>query len=180
MPGSVHRVATETAILYPDRVSALVLLGAAGLPNGHAAYPLSVRMAGWPVLGPVLRALPGRGRVARNLRNAVYDPAQITEADVDAYYAPLRTRGGLNAFVARLHQSLPADRPARVRTIRAPTLVITGDTDRAVPPEIARHYHELIAESELLVLERTGHLPQEERPERVVSEIRRWVETHPQ
>jgi len=31
----------------------------------------------------------------------------------------------------------------------------------------------------LLVLEQTGHIPQEERPERVVAEITRWTEAHP-
>src|SRR5438093_756803 len=169
-------VATETAILYPERTAGLVLLGAAGLPEAERdGRPLSLRMLTWPVLGPLLRQLPGRGRVRAGLRRAVYDPATVSEADVDAYYAPLRTAGGTNALVARLRQPTPADRAARVRTIRAPTLVITGDTDRLVPLETARAYHALIAGSELLVLERTGHLPQEEQPERVVAEITRWV-----
>jgi len=57
--------------------------------------------------------------------------------------------------------------------------------ERARPAELlicsqaARRYHELIPGSELLVLEQTGHLPQEERPERMVAEITRWVEAHP-
>jgi pimeloyl-ACP methyl ester carboxylesterase len=114
--------------------------------------------------------------VRAGLRRAVYDPATVSEADVDAYYAPLRTAGGTNALVARLRQPTPADRAARVGTIRAPTLVVTGDTDRLVPLETAHAYHALIAGSELLVLERTGHLPQEEQPERVVAEITRWVQ----
>ena len=136
-------------------------------------------MLTWPVIGPVLRALPARGRVRSRLREAVYDPSTITETDVDAYYAPLRSEGGTNAFLARLRRNTKEDRSPRVRTIRAPTLVITGDTDRLVPPATARRYHELIAGSELLVLERTGHIPQEERPERVVAEVTRWTEAHP-
>ncbi len=171
-------VATEAAILHPERVAGLVLIGAAGLPRPDPPQPLAFRLAQWPILGPILRALPGRGRVREGLERAVYDPSQITEADVDAYYAPLRTAGGDNAFIARLGHRVPDDRPAQVRTIRAPTLVLTGDTDRLVPPSIARRYHELIAGSELVVLEQTGHLPQEERPERVVAEITRWVDAH--
>jgi pimeloyl-ACP methyl ester carboxylesterase len=172
-------VATEAAIVQPERVAALVLLGAAGLPETEAGgRPLSFRMLAWPVIGPVLRELPARGRVRTRLREAVYDPSVITDADVDAYYAPLRTVGGANAFLARLRQQTTEDRAARVRTIRAPTLVITGDTDRLVPSATARRYHELIAGSELLVLEQTGHIPQEERPERVVAEVTRWVEAH--
>jgi pimeloyl-ACP methyl ester carboxylesterase len=109
----------------------------------------------------------------------VYDPSTVTEADVDAYYAPLRSAGGTNAFLARLRSHGTDDRTARVRTIHAPTLVITGDSDRLVSPATARRYHELIGGSELLVLPQTGHLPQEERPERVVAEVTRWVEAHP-
>src|SRR5205809_7955635 len=62
-------VATETAIVEPGRVVALVLLGAAGLPEAETAGPpLSFRMLTWPVIGPVLRALPARGRVRGRLR----------------------------------------------------------------------------------------------------------------
>jgi pimeloyl-ACP methyl ester carboxylesterase len=171
-------VASETAILHRDRVSALVLVDSGGLP-GIPPYPLATRMAGWPVIGPLLRALPSRGRVRDGLRHAVYDPSQITEADVDAYYAPLRSEGGTNAFVARMHQRAAEDRPARVRTIAAPTLVITGDSDRLVPPAVAERYHELIAGSELLVMQQTGHLPQEERPDETVVAITRWIDAHP-
>lgn len=171
-------VASEAAILHPDRVAALVLVDAAGLP-GMDGYPLAMRMTGWPVIGPLLRALPARGRVRDGLRHAVYDPTQITETDVDAYYTPLRSAGGTNAFVARMHERASEERAARVRTIVAPTLVITGDSDRVVPPMIAARYHALIAGSELLVMPQTGHLPQEERPAETVAAVARWVDAHP-
>jgi pimeloyl-ACP methyl ester carboxylesterase len=171
-------IASEIAIRYPERTSALVLIGAGGL-SGVVGHSFAVRMAGWPVIGPVLRSLPARSRTRAGLRNAVYDPDTITDADVDAYYAPLRTAGGTTAFVARMHQTLPDDREDRVRTIAAPTLVISGDTDRLVPPAVARRYHELIPGSELVMLEKTGHLPQEERPDAVVDAIVRWADAHP-
>jgi len=170
-------VATEVAIRHPERVSALVLLDAGGLPGGPG-YPLTTRMAGWPVVGPVLRALPNRGRVRASLQNAVYDPSQITDDEVGAYYEPLRAAGGTNAFFARMHHPPAASRADEVRKIKTPTLVVTGDTDRLVPPEIAKRYHELIAGSELLVMPQTGHLPQEEHPEQTVAAISRFVDAH--
>ena len=115
-------VASETAIIAPDRVAALVLLDASGLPGGPG-YPLAVRMAGWPVIGPVLRSLPGRGRVRDRLHNAVYDPQQITEADVDAYYAPLRSAGGTNAFFARMRQPVTEERLARDQIAQATSTI---------------------------------------------------------
>jgi pimeloyl-ACP methyl ester carboxylesterase len=167
-------VASEVAILFRSRVSALVLIGASGLQSGPPAdreLPMAFRIANWPVVGPLVRALPSRPIVANGLRDAVFDASTITEADVDAYYAPLRTKNGLVAFLRRTSLPIDEDRGDIVALIGAPTLVITGDSDRLVPPAIARRYHELIDGSRLVVLERTGHLPQEERPERVVQEI---------
>jgi pimeloyl-ACP methyl ester carboxylesterase len=172
-------IATETAIEHRGRVAALVLLGSGGLPEARVnGVPLLHRMLTWPVVGPVLRRLPTRGRLAARMRDAVYDPASLTEADIDVYYAAFASDGGGNAYTARLRRE-PPDRSARVATITAPTLVVTGDTDRLVPPATARRYHDLIRDSELIVLEQTGHLPQEERPERIVAEIARFVDAHP-
>jgi len=171
-------VASEVAIRYPDRVGPLVLIDASGLPDGRT-YPLSSRMLTWPVIGRALRLLPSRGRVADGLRNAFFDPSLVTEQDIDAYYLPLRSAGGTNAFVARIPQTVPEERVARIPTIHAPTLVITGDTDRLVPPAVAERYHELIGGSELLVMRQTGHLPHEERPDDTVAALTRWIDGHP-
>ena len=168
-------VATETAILYPKRVAGLALLGASGLrePATSAELPLSFRIATWPVVGSILRALPARSMVRDGLKSSVFDPSIITEDDVDAYYLPLRGENGLDAFLARMsNRAIEPEREHLVANIKAPALVITGDSDHLVDPAVARRYHELIAGSRLVVLENTGHLPQEERPERVVQEIR--------
>jgi pimeloyl-ACP methyl ester carboxylesterase len=171
-------VASDAAIESPDRVSALVLIDAAGLPH-RGRTPLSMRMLAWPVIGPILRLLPARSLVRRGLQRAVYDPKQITEADVEAYYAPLRTDGGTNALIDRIGKRVSRTRPRLVKTIRAPTLIITGDSDRLVPPRIAQEYHELIHGSELAVFQKTGHLPQEERPQETVAAMVRFIDAHP-
>jgi len=87
-----------------------------------------------------------RQSVRDGLRNAVYDPSQITEADVDAYYAPLRSASGMNAFIARMHQQVADERVARVHTIAARTLVIIGSTHtpEQTPPYPFRHFRKYI------------------------------------
>jgi pimeloyl-ACP methyl ester carboxylesterase len=173
-------VASEIAMIAPERVSALVLIAASGLQvESDEEPPLAMRIATWPVIGPILRALPSKPLVASALRDAFYDPSRVTDTDVDVYYAALRSRGGLDAFLTRMGQSIPPDRADRVRTIDAPTLVITGDTDRIVDPAVSDRYHDMIADSELVIFDRTGHLPQEERPRRTVAEIERFLDDHP-
>ena len=95
----------------------------------------------------------GAGRVRDGLRNAVYDPSQITEADVDAYYAPLRSASGMNAFIARMHQQVADERVARVHTVaarsaptrRSPRLSVgSTHTPEQTLPRPFRHFRKYI------------------------------------
>ena len=54
----------------------------------------------------------------------------------------------------------------RVPEIEIPTLIVWGLRDRIVPVEAALGYRRLISGSRLEIFERTGHLPQLERPAR--------------
>ena len=173
-------IATEFAALYASKVSALVLLAPSGLPQDDPEQlPFAIRAARWPVLGPIIAALPIRPMIASGLRDGFYDPSKVSEADVDAMYLPLRTENGMVAFFERLGQPVSARRVELLGFIRAPTLIIVGDSDRLLSPEISRRHHEVMRDSELLEWEHTGHLPHEEHPDRVVEEIRRFVADHP-
>ena len=177
-------VASEAAIKHPERISALVLIDATGIPPepGHeiidSSPPLIARMSVWPIIGPVVRSVPFRNVVRDGLRQAVYDPTEITERDVDAWYAPLRTQGGDNAYLSRMMLTISQGRREQIKTIKAPTLVISGENDQIVPPWEAERYHDLITGSDLVVIKNTGHFPQEERPD-AVAEIIRFLQAHP-
>ena len=54
----------------------------------------------------------------------------------------------------------------RLTEIEIPTLVVWGLNDQVVPVEAAIGYHRLIPDSRLELFERTGHVPQMERPAR--------------
>lgn len=179
-------IATETAMRFPERVRALVLLGTSGLPPPEGVESavregdtFLVSLLRWPGMEAVVRALPTKGVLREQLGPAYYDPAQLTERDLEEWHVPLRTAGGMRAYLAREARAPDPRRAERMRGVRVPTLLLHGDTDRLVPREVAERHHELLPDSELVILEATGHLPQEERPERVVFEIQRWIESHP-
>jgi pimeloyl-ACP methyl ester carboxylesterase len=54
----------------------------------------------------------------------------------------------------------------RLPEIEIPTMVVWGLDDYIVPIEAAIGYHSLIDGSRLEIFERTGHVPQMERPAR--------------
>jgi pimeloyl-ACP methyl ester carboxylesterase len=180
-------VITEAAILYPERVTALVLLEASGLPDddplaegeGSTGEPWAVSLLRLPMGQALVRMLPTRGLLRKNLEPAYFRPDDLSDERLAAWHAPLQTENGLAAYVSRSGLPTPAERTARVATIGAPTLIITGDTDRMVTVKIAKQYHDLLPGSEFEIWAGTGHMVQEQHPERVAAAIRRWTLLHP-
>lgn len=54
--------------------------------------------------------------------------------------------------------------PQRIRSLRAPTLIVWGARDRYLPVRHARAAHRAIRNSTLIVFPRSGHAPQREQP----------------
>jgi pimeloyl-ACP methyl ester carboxylesterase len=169
-------IASEVAALYPRNVRGLVLIAAVGLPvDDEPDLPLAFRVASWPIVGRLASRLPLRSMIASALRDAYYDPALVTEQDVDAYYAPTRSRNGLTAFFERRSRGPDPDRTPIVQRIQAPTLIILGEVDRLVPLSVGERYRQTIEGSRLVVIEKAGHMPQEERPAEVLAVLDDWL-----
>jgi magnesium chelatase accessory protein len=63
----------------------------------------------------------------------------------------------------------------RLPFIHAPTLLIAGERDRAVAPEVSRRAAERLPRARLAVLRDLGHLAHEEAPARVAALIRDFL-----
>jgi pimeloyl-ACP methyl ester carboxylesterase len=162
--------AVGVAATRPDRVSALVLLDSAGFNLDAKDRPWLLRAMGGRT-GKALERLPIRGRLLRvGLRQVFYDPALVTQERFDEYLAPLVRPGAIEAMrgllLARARQS-SAFRE-QVTAVRAPALVIWGREDRWIPVEQADLFTAAIPGARKVVLDRCGHLPQEERPGEVL------------
>jgi pimeloyl-ACP methyl ester carboxylesterase len=64
-----------------------------------------------------------------------------------------------------------------LKSIRVPTLIIQGDLDAVVPPEIAALTHQLIPHSTLSIYHGAGHATFFEMPERFNADLARFVES---
>jgi pimeloyl-ACP methyl ester carboxylesterase len=56
--------------------------------------------------------------------------------------------------------------------------VITGDSDKIVPPENSRQLASDIPGASLAILDRCGHLPQEECPAVFIESIKQFLATY--
>ncbi|KTE16725.1 alpha/beta hydrolase [Sphingopyxis sp. H115] len=168
-------VAWRYALAQPDRVDALLLLDAAGMPlrKGEKAPPsnigfriLEYRFGRWLATQITPRAL-----VEESLRGSVARQAIVDDAMIDRYWELLRFPGNREATVLRARMDREPAMAARVGEIEAPTLILFGDKDRLINPTAAKSFNERIAGSEVVLLPGIGHLPMEEAPDATAAAI---------
>lgn len=62
-----------------------------------------------------------------------------------------------------------------LKNIACPTLVLCGQQDALTPPDLHREMHDIISDSTLVLIDRSGHLSPMEQPEKVSRAIKRWM-----
>jgi len=170
-------VATALALEDPGRVAGLVLLAPVLYPwsTGIAWY---YSLAATPILGPLFAhtlAVPAGAVLIGPAVGTVFAPqdAPADYADRAAIALVLRPQTFLaNARdVAGLHAFVTRQAPFYNR-IKAPTVIITGDRDTVVSPNIhARALAAKLPNSKLVVLDGVGHMPHHVAPDRVAAAI---------
>ena len=160
----------------PGPIQGLVLIDSAGYPQ---KLPWFIRLAQIPVLntlGP--RLLPPRFLTGLVLGKCYYDKDKITEEAIDAYAYYGSLPGAAAAVRQTAKQIFPAhlrDLTARYRHIRVPTLIVWGQEDEVIPVAVGRNFKRDLPDSQLAILPRCGHLPQEEEPQETLGLIRKFL-----
>ncbi len=75
----------------------------------------------------------------------------------------------------RFSQTQPASLAKQVPDLKLPTLILWGDCDRLIPPDIGDRFHKEIAGSKLVRFNELGHVPQEEDPTRTVTALKEFL-----
>ena len=98
---------------------------------------------------------------------------------LDAYLAPHRSPLGRASFFehqVRHYDSAPTEQVAPLLPeLRMPVRILWGEQDRWQPVSYGRRLADDIPGAELVVVSGAGHFLMEDRPERVVAELRRFV-----
>ncbi|TKY73970.1 2-hydroxy-6-oxononadienedioate/2-hydroxy-6- oxononatrienedioate hydrolase [Spatholobus suberectus] len=116
------------------------------------------------------------------VRNAWYDPKQVSEHVLGGYTKPLRTKDWDRALVeytaAMLLDEEYKTKPSlskRLHEISCPVLIVTGDTDRLVPSWNAERLSRVIPGASFEVIKQCGHLPHEEKVEEFISIVENFL-----
>jgi pimeloyl-ACP methyl ester carboxylesterase len=161
-------IATELALAAPEAFERLVLVSAAGIINTWRPEERAVVTAwAWRHFSPLF-ADRGRQIVARpRLRSAVFGSIVRYPNRLDDDLLIEQIANGLReaeGFEPALGNLIQTDFRERLATIEMPTMIVWGLSDRVVPVAAAASYHRRIPHSRLEIFERTGHVPQLERP----------------
>lgn len=187
--------ALRFALDHPDRLTHLVLTNTAfrelsplhswyiGLFNIPVLPELAFRVGGDQMISFFLRNGTARGR--RNVfdgepisvyRSAYREPERVTAAL--AYYRTVTRRAFRKQLSTRLGRGVVRSDvvPGRgSRRIEAPTLIVWGMKDPALPPKLLAGFRRDIPQAEIVELPGVGHFVPEEAPEELAQAIVRFA-----
>jgi pimeloyl-ACP methyl ester carboxylesterase len=175
--------------LFGSRVvgAALISTSSGNLADLDLGLPhllTRVRTAVIPVAAYVMRHRPAFAertrRLAKDLVSAVTWSLSFSSTDVDpalGRYVDAMIAGTPVDVIAEFYPALAGlDETGSLEPLRGiPTLVLTGDQDRMIPPEHSDLLAERLPDSDYVVVPEAGHLVLLEKPEQVDQALTRLL-----
>jgi pimeloyl-ACP methyl ester carboxylesterase len=155
-------IAAELALLGSPRVAALAVVDGVGIEvPGHPVADF------FGLTFPQIAAASYYDPAGR-----VIDPGAMPEA---ARAAMAANRAALEVYAGEPSMVDPTLR-GRLGAVAVPALVVWGDSDGIAGPQYGRAYAEAMPGARFVLLERTGHLPQLERPDALIGPLWSFIE----
>lgn len=162
-------VAAEAVVANPGRFEKLALVSAAGISHAKLR-PEPAALAGRLAVGLAPLAFSFQQRALRRpklrhsaFRSVFYKPGDLRPELIYEQYLHGHDRP---AFLPALTSLMGYDFIDSLAEVETPTLIVGGRNDLVVPPGDAVEYGQLLRNSETVILDRTGHCAQLERPVR--------------
>ena len=161
-------IAWRFAIKEPKIAKKLILIDPAGYPVKSKSVPIAFKLAKVPILNKLLTYITPRFLVRSSVENVYFDKSKVSDSLVNRYFDLTLRKGNREAIIDRLKVSTTltnrTNTHSSVKKIKQPTLIIWGNNDRLIPVENAYKFKNDIANSKLIVMQETGHVPMEEKP----------------
>jgi pimeloyl-ACP methyl ester carboxylesterase len=168
-------IAWNYTSVYPSKVKKLILIDAAGYPMVSESKPIAFTLAQIPVLKHLLNYVTPRFLAEKSVMNVYDDPTKVTDTLVDRYFELFLRGGNRQAFIDRMNFSDYPDHEKKIRALYVPSLILWGENDKLIPVENAQKFQADLPNDTLVILDKTGHVPMEEDPERTVGVIRSFL-----
>ncbi|MGB7406043.1 MAG: alpha/beta hydrolase [Pacificimonas sp.] len=173
-------VSWNYALAHPKKLAGMILVDASGITlprEDEDGIPIGFRIMRTPVINQIGTQITPRSMIESSLRTSVVDPAFVTDEQVDRYWELLRHPGNRQATIDRANTPRGEEAtPERLATLTLPTLVMWGREDSLIDVRVGELFDERLPDSELIIYEDIGHLPQEELPDRSAADVAAFLD----
>lgn len=157
-------------------VKALVLVDTICYPQKFPDFIKVLRSSFLRTL--VFKLVSTRKSVMSLLELVYYRHDRIKPETVTEYASALKMKGGREALAATAASILPKDMPSFTDAyshISIPSLVIWGEHDEIIPKGLGQRLSCQLPRAEFVVIQDSGHAPQEEVPENTIQAIEGFI-----
>ncbi len=163
--------AIDFALAYPEAVAKLVLIDSAGL-----AKPTATGKLMFPPLDKLVTAFLSSRIVRQKISQAAYYDLKWASPDAQACAAlHLFCENWQSAIISFTKSGGYGYYGDKLATISQPTLILWGAHDRILGTKDADRLHQSLPNSQLIWIEKCGHVPHLEQPQVTATEILNWV-----
>lgn len=150
--------------MNPKNVSGLVLTGSSGLYENSMG-----------------ESYPKRGDydyIKKKAQDVFYDPEVATPQVIDDVFDTLNNRNKLIRTIAIAKSAIRHNMAKDLPSMTVPTCLIWGKNDTVTPPDVAEEFDKLLPNSELHWIDKCGHAPMMEHPDKFNELLEPWLTTH--
>lgn len=167
----------EMAIRYPKLINRLILVSSAGYIDATSIPPIFF-LGRVPVLNRMGKLMVSKTFLQKNLEDVFVHRHMLTPAVIERVYDLFSQRNNTDTFLYWVSGKFK-NHTRQLPKIKQPTLIIWGEQDPWIKINNAYRFNNAIEQSELVVYEDLGHVPQEEAPEKTAEDVLEFLEANP-
>lgn len=147
--------------LYPNKAKSLIITGSSGLYESSLGSGYTKR-SDYEV-------------IKKKAQDVFYDPEVATKELVDEVYETVNDRNKLLKTLAIAKSAIRHNMAKDLPKINIKTCIIWGKNDIVTPPEVAEEFNTLLPNSDLYWIDKCGHAPMMEHPEKFNTILMEWL-----
>lgn len=165
-------VAWNYALAHPEKLSALILVDAAGAPEDKSkSLPIGFRIAQMPVVNRLAEIITPRSLIEKSLHQSLSNQSIINDRMIDRYWELLLYPGNRRATALRFTAKRVPANPAALGKLPMPVLILWGAEDKLIPVASARWFAKAMPQAKLIVYPGIGHVPMEEAADQSAKDV---------
>jgi len=154
-------IALILALRYPNKIKTLILSGSSGLYEN--------------TLGGKFPKRGDYNYIKEKTEEVFFNPKKATKKLVDEIFEIVNSREKVLRVLMMAKSAIRHNMKHDLVKIKQKTCIIWGENDKVTPPEVGREFHNRIPNSDIFWIEKCGHAPMIEQPDKFNRILTNWL-----